>query len=298
VLDIRQACRRQGISIVHIHTPVTSGVPATALGARLARARAVLSLHQYQPARLPRRARWINRAVQKALLSHTTAVSRGVAESQALNAGLRLESIEIIENGIDLDAGAGQAPALAPPREGELRIGYFGRLAHEKGVLELLNAFAQVRGEVPNATLYIVGAGYLEDDLRARTAHLALGEAVVFLGYRQDARTLMREMDIVVHAPLFEGFGLSIIEGMAAGRAVVATAAPGGIPELIEDGVDGVLVPPEQPDALAQALVRVLRDDALRASLGDHAMATARRRFDAAIMCERTAAIYDRLINR
>jgi glycosyltransferase involved in cell wall biosynthesis len=283
------------VRIVHIHTPVTSGVPATALGARLAGANALLSLHQYQPQRLPLRSRLINRATQRMLLAHTVAVSRGVAESQATNAGLALAPIEIVENGIDLDAGAG-VPTALPRVEGELRIGYFGRLAQEKGLLDLIEAFARVRNDVPNARLYIAGAGYLEAELRGRAQELALGDAVVLLGYRSDARALMREMDIVVHPPLFEGFGLSVIEGMSAGRAVVATAAPGGIPELIEDGVDGLLAPVGDPLALAQALVRVLKDQELRAALGANALATARRRFDAAGMCRRIVEIYDRLL--
>jgi glycosyltransferase involved in cell wall biosynthesis len=295
-LDMRAACRKNGVRIVHIHTPVTSGVPATALGARLAGARTILTLHQYQPQRLPLRSRIINRATQRFLLSHTAAVSRGVAASHADNAGLARPPIEIIENGIDLDAGAAGVPALPPRAEGELRVGYFGRLAHEKGLLDLVDAFALVRNDVPNARLYIAGAGYLEADLRARAQEQAHDDSIVFLGYRTDARALMGEMDVVVHPPLFEGFGLSVIEGMAAGRAVVATAAPGGIPELIEDGVDGLLVPVADPAALARALVRVLRDDQLRSTLGANALATARRRFDAATMCRRVVEIYDRLV--
>ena len=297
-LDMRAVCRLHRVSIVHIHTPVTSGVPATALGARLAGAKVVLTLHQYQPERLPRRTRWINRAVQRTLLSHTTAVSRGVAEAHASNAGLVRERIEIVENGIDFDAGANQEAVLGPRVAGELRVAYFGRLAHEKGLLDLLNAFAKVHAAVPPARLYLAGAGYLDEELRLRAAALGIAEAVIFLGYRADARALMREMDVIVHAPLYEGFGLSVIEAMAAGRAVVATAAPGGIPELIQDGVDGLLTPVAQPEALAQALVRVLRDDSLRAALGDHAVATARSRFDAALMCERIVSIYERLLSR
>jgi glycosyltransferase involved in cell wall biosynthesis len=295
-LDMRRACRSNQVRMVHIHTPVTSGVPAAALGARLASAKAMLTLHQYQPQMLPRRSRIINSTVQRTLLSHVVAVSRGVAESHVRNAGLALAPIEIIENGVDLDAGAGDPPALAP-RDGELRVGYFGRLAHEKGLIDLLDAFAQVRLNVPTARLYIAGAGYLDAMLRTRAAELSLDDAITFLGYRSDVRALMREMDVVVHPPKFEGFGLSVIEAMAARRAVVATAAPGGIPDLIEDGVDGVLVPVGEPSSLAAALTRVLRDESLRASLGEHAAATARRRFDATTMCDRVFQVYERLLN-
>jgi glycosyltransferase involved in cell wall biosynthesis len=149
---------------------------------------------------------------------------------------------------------------------------------------------------MPAVRAYLVGAGYLEGQLRARAGERGLGEHVVFPGYRRDTRALMRQVDVVVHPPLFEGFGLSVIEAMAAGRPVVATAAPGGIPSLIADGRDGILAPVHDPPALAAALADLLADAPARERIGAAARETAERRFDAQLMCRRTHGIYEDLL--
>ena len=138
-------------------------------------------------------------------------------------------------------------------------LGVFGRITPWKGQDVVMRALAQV----PSVVALFVGeeedGGYAKE-LRLLASKLGIAERVRFLGFREDMPQLMRLVDCVVHASTNpEPFGRVIVEGMLAGRPVIATRA-GGVPEIIEDGVSGILVPPGNPDELAAAIVRVLSD--------------------------------------
>jgi glycosyltransferase involved in cell wall biosynthesis len=128
---------------------------------------------------------------------------------------------------------------------------------------------------VPNAWLLLVGEGSQTDALRAQARALPLpaSERVVFAGFQTDVEAVTQALDVAVMPSLREAQGLALLEAMAARRPVVASAV-GGIPETIRDGVDGLLVPAADPDALATAMVRLARDPRLR----DRLAASGRRR--------------------
>lgn len=138
-------------------------------------------------------------------------------------------------------------------------LGVFGRIIPWKGQDVVMRALAQV----PSGIALFVGEeedGGYANQLRLLAAKLGIAERVRFLGFREDVPQLMRLVDCVVHASVDpEPFGRVVVEGMLAGRPVIATRA-GGVPEIIEDGVNGILVPPGNPDELAEAIVRVLSD--------------------------------------
>lgn len=289
--ELRRACREHGIDIVHMHTPSTSGVARLALGARLARVPAVVTYHQVQPHRLGARSRAVNRLAQQLLVSRSLAVSGGIAETLARNGGLRRRGIEVVLNGILEADPESRVPELAR-EDGAIWLLYAGRLAAEKGLAFLLDGFAAARRRDANVRLAVVGEGYERAALEAQAGALGIAATVTFTGFQPDARAWMRAADVVVHVPEFEGFGLSIIEAMEAARPVIASNVRGGIPELIDDGETGLLVPYGDAQALAGAVVRLAADEALRKRMGVEGRARYERLYRADSMVARTMSIY------
>lgn len=205
--------------------------------------------------------------------------------------------VVVIPNGVE------EPPAdTAPPdavRDGTARtVVWCGRLQRWKGAHVFLDAAAHVHRRRPDARFVVVGGPLfgLEPDYAAGLERLAardgLGGAVRFTGHLADAWPELRRADVVVHSAVRpEPFGLVVIEAMLAGRAVVAAAA-GGPTEIVEDGVTGLLTPPGDAGALAQAIEHLLDDDARRASMGRAGRARARELFGADRMARRFEALY------
>jgi glycosyltransferase involved in cell wall biosynthesis len=290
--ELRRAFRSARPDIVHIHTPSTSGLAKLALAARSAGVhRVVLTLHQVAPDRLPWRSRAVNR-IGHHLIDTTLAVSTDAAETQATNAGLARRRIQIVPNGVEDVPTATATGDLLPRHNGDVWAGYFGRLAEEKGVDTLIDAVARARQQGADLRLLVAGEGYEREALEARARQTGCGDAVLFTGYRPDARALMGEVDIVVHPPRFEGFGLVVAEAMAAGRPVVASDVAGGIPEMVREGETGMLVPYADVETLSAVLQRLCADEALRSRLGRAGRERYTQNFTVERMLERTLAVY------
>ncbi len=202
-------------------------------------------------------------------------VSDFVREKERVRFGLSAEKCRTLYNGVDVDR-------FRPPAESErdpnkpLELVTVAYLIRAKGVHVLLAALARLEDQ--RCTLTVVGDGPEEQALRAQARSLGLESRVSFLGLRDDVPALVSRADVFVHNATAEAFGFTIAEAMAAGRPVVATRV-GGVPEVVEDGVSGLLVPPGDVDALAQALSRVVSDAGLRQTLGENARARCRQRF-------------------
>jgi glycosyltransferase involved in cell wall biosynthesis len=138
----------------------------------------------------------------------------------------------------------------------------------------LLRATAHVRRAVPGVRLLLVGQGPLEAAARHLAAELGLEETVVFAGFRSDARRLAATFDVFTLSSTFEGLPIALLEAMALGRPAVVTRV-GGVPEVVTDGAQGLLVPPRDPAALAEGLRCLLGDPQLRARMGTAARARA-----------------------
>ena len=164
-------------------------------------------------------------------------------------------------------------------------------MSHEKGVDVLLTAFRDVVECVPSATLLIVGDGPERNALGDLSERLGIAPRVHFAGARSDVPVLDRMLDVFVLPSREEACPLALLEAMAAGRAVVATCVDGS-PELVEDGVDGVLVPVENADALAAAITALNDDPARRDALGRNARAKIGRQFTRERMVRETHALY------
>jgi glycosyltransferase involved in cell wall biosynthesis len=205
--------------------------------------------------------------------------------------------IEVVYNGVELDGTgpAGLRAELGIPHDAPL-VGEVGRLCDVKGQRELIEALTQV----PDARAVLVGAdlehgGAYEADLERTAERLGVRDRVVFAGRRENAAALLAELDVFALPSWTEGLPLVVLEAMAQRRPVVATPV-GGTPEVVVDGETGLLVPPRNPDALADALRRLLADADLRRRMGDAGYERVRTRFSADAMTSRMLEIYDEVV--
>lgn len=174
--------------------------------------------------------------------------------------------LAVVPYGIDdrYNPGVRSSNPAPPGPAGSPLILHVGSLIARKNIAGLLAAFAQVAAALPAARLVLLGGGPEEAHLRALAGQLGIASAVTFAGRVDEAAKLAyyARADLLVSASTMEGFGLAVGEAMACGVPVVASAA-GSLPELVEDGVSGLLVPPGDVDALAAAMLAVLREPAL-----------------------------------
>jgi glycosyltransferase involved in cell wall biosynthesis len=204
--------------------------------------------------------------------------------------------IHTVFNGLDesfFPADGQTDEALPRKQNGPLVIGAAGRLSPEKGHAVLLKAAAQLRDEGLSFKLRLAGDGALLSDLRQTAAHLNLQETVEFCGFLSDMDGFYRSLNLfVLPSTGMEGLPLVVLEAMAYGLPIVATDVPGST-DALRHQLDGLIVPPEDPVSLAQALRRLLHDHSLRWRLGQSAAARVRERFTADTMARGVAAVYD-----
>ncbi len=276
------AIRRARPAIVHTHLVHADayGLPAAALARVPVR---VSTKHGFNPFR---ERRWFALADRTlARLAHVhVAISRGLAAYLETSEGLAASGFEIVHYGI----AAGPEP---PPPPGAPRLLCVGRLVPVKGHATLLRAFADVRAALPEATLDVVGDGPLRGELEQLAGSLGLERAVRFHGRVEPVGPLYESAQAVVVPSLGEGFGMVALEAAERGRAVVASAV-GGLPEVVRDGVTGLLVPAGDAPALAAALTALLGDPDRAAALGRAGRSRALAEFSLARCADRIDALY------
>jgi glycosyltransferase involved in cell wall biosynthesis len=173
----------------------------------------------------------------------------------------------------------------------DLAFGIVGRLTRQKGHTYALEAFSQISSRFPNAKLVIVGSGELEHDLRQFASELNLANQVTFAGFLNDMPSVYAAIDILVMPSLFEGLPFSLIEAMSMGRPVIASAV-NGIPEIVKNGRNGILIPPRSSQALAEAIKDICGNQTLLLDMGKAAAHTVRTDFSIERMCSATRALY------
>ena len=239
------------------------------------------------------------------LASLTPHMDRLIVPSDSIAHKVRCEGRDgarfaVIPNGVDLSRFASPAPPCTMrdefgiPCDAPL-IGVVARLEAEKGHRYLIDAMPAVLQAAPDAWLAIVGEGSEADALKAQAA--ATSERIVFTGRRDDVSALTADLAVAVLPSLREAQGISILEAMARRRPVVASAV-GGIPEVITSGVDGLLVPPADPAALAEAIGSLLTSPALRERIGESGFRTVRDRFSIDAQVKRIEVVYDEELAR
>ena len=205
--------------------------------------------------------------------------------------------VSLIYNGVDLERYDHQEPCCTLREEygmepGAQIVGVVARLEQEKGHPTLLEAWPLVLRSCPDAYLLIVGEGSRRDELARIAAELRVAHRVVFTGRREDVPAITAALDVAVLPSYREAQGLTLLEAMALSRPVVASNV-GGIPETIEDGVTGLLVPPHDPPALAAAIVSLLTNHSLADMLARAGHDLVQRRFCLEQMVSAVEEIYD-----
>jgi glycosyltransferase involved in cell wall biosynthesis len=222
-----------------------------------------------------------------ASLAHVhIAISRGLARYLEDVEGFDDDSFEIVHYGIDPNGEP------KPYAGGVPRLLCVGRLIPIKGHIVLLRAFAAARGRIPDLQLHIAGRGPLEPALRALVMELELEGSVRFLGYVAPVQTAIEEAAIVVVPSMGEGFGMVALEAMERARPVIA-ADIGGLGELVQDGVTGLLVPPGEAGPLEQAIVQLAGDLSRAAEMGEAGRRRALEHFLQKRCTDRTELIYE-----
>jgi glycosyltransferase involved in cell wall biosynthesis len=285
--SLRRLIRSTGAQIVHAHSGHAVGLAAIAtLGtsAQMVVTRRVDFLLRQNPG-----TRWkYSRA--KAIIAISSAVAAALRSS-----GIGEERITVIPSGIDLDrqvtpASATVLSTLGVPAGSPLVV-QVAQLVDHKDPLTFVRAIKNARREVPNLRALLIGNGYLSADVVAAVRSAGLRDILQVPGYRQDADALIAAADVVTLSSREEGLGTVLLDAMAFGGPVAATRA-GGIPEIIEDGVSGLLVPVGDGAGLGAAIARLLTDAGLAARLKQAARQKVRE-FSVQRTAERTLAVYE-----
>lgn len=257
---------RAGVVVAHGY----GAYSYAAVAARLAGARAVVRV-EHSPELYSRFHRLVS-SISMRLCDSTVLVSRYLVDYLRQH-GTEPRRPEVIYNGVELERFASTSP---PPGRGELLM--VARLDVAKDHATLLDALALLARRGVTPTLRLAGDGPFRGDLERQAARLGLSDRVIFLGHQTDLPALLGACDVAILSTRYEGFGLAVVEAMAAARPVVATRVA-AIPELFEHGKEGLLVEPRSASSLADALAELLADPARARRLGEAGQKRARAQF-------------------
>jgi glycosyltransferase involved in cell wall biosynthesis len=261
-----------------------SGQYAIAAGA-VARGTRIVAVYQLAVPPVSERQRRMKRLTARRVDRHVGVGERTSRDVEEL-VGLPRGSIRTIHNGVPDEP----RQPLPRPRPGPV-IGAIGRIEKQKGFDVLIHALA----EIEHGSLVLVGGGSERSALEALARKVGVADRVIWTGWSEEARSFLGSFDLFVLPSRFEGFPLALLEAMLARLAVVATEV-GSVPEAVLDGETGLLVPPEDPGALARAIERLLADGDLRRRLGEHGRKLVLDRFTAAHMTRAFESLYEELL--
>ena len=293
VVKLTSYVLRNGVEVMHTSDKVRS-VFVTYFVSLFTGRPFIYHIHNgYKPSVLNRLA--LGRAVAVVANSHA------MKADYVRNLGQEMERIQVVHNGTDTTApveGEDLRHQLGIPADAVV-VGIASRLAPSKGQDEFLRAAVRILEQAPDTWFVVAGDDSIDDHntgyrgrLKALSVALGISHRVRFLGFCEDMAPVYRTMDIVAHAAWEEAFGMVVIEPMVYGKAVVATHA-GGVPEIIENHVNGLLVPPKNPELLADALLTLVLDEKLRQRIGRDAQRIVAERFDVARQAEQVSQLLD-----
>lgn len=306
--------RRNRYDVIHVHTPIASVLGR--IGARLAGVPIVVyTAHGFyfhdRLARAPRRVLiWIERLLCRRFTDFLFTVSCEDRDTAIRERIMPAESMHCLGSvGVNLSRFSGPFAIDSIRREFGLEpeervICFVGRVVKEKGILDLACAMAQVKKAVHNAKLLVVGDTLPSDRTRGTSRKLkdllkraGLENAVVFAGYREDIPAILSICDLLVLPSHREGMPVTVLEAMAAARPIVATNIRGCREEVV-DGVTGLLVPPGDPKALADAITSILADPERAKEMGEEGQRRVEAEFRQERVIAEQVAVYNRLVRK
>jgi glycosyltransferase involved in cell wall biosynthesis len=304
--QLARILRREPFDVIQTHTSVAGALGRVA--ARMFTRTPVVhmlhafAMHRYRPGMSRRAAllaeRRLDRWTDWYIAGSLAMVHRGL--SQRI---FTADKVVLISNGVELtqfpgDAGSESTPSevtLPGRRQAQVTVGFLGRLEEEKGGADLIRAAAIVRQQNQHVRFRIAGDGTLRPQLERLAARLQLADTIEFVGWNRDSVGFLKQIDILAMPSLWEAFGLSAAEAMALGKPVIASRI-GGLPEVVEEGRTGILVPPADPAALARAIVELAADPARRRALGMYGRARVEQFFTLDRMVSRHEEFYASLL--
>lgn len=289
--------RTNKVQIVHLNNIFGSQLSGI-LAAKLLRVPCVAHLRDFEQINI------ITRLYAK-FIDHHIAISAAIKEN-LLNLGIPKDRITIIHDSIDIKEFHQNHDCAPLFKEFNLSsenktFGIFGRIVEWKGTKEFVLAAKTVLETIPNSLAFIVGDCSSESKeylhkVKLLTQELNVDDKIVFTGYRSDVPQLISLMDVIVHASTTpEPFGMVIIEGMAMGKPIIATAG-GGPLDIVIDGETGILVPLKNPEQLADAIIRLLSDSKLRQKLGSQGRVRVENCFSHQQHASKVKTVYDHLL--
>ncbi len=293
--------RADPVDVIHAHK-IGSNIWGAAIARLLGTPLFIAHEHTWSYEGQPQR-RFLDRELIARTAGAFVAVSQEDARRMHTVERIPERKIRFIPNGIPAREPTGRAAAIREELgvgPGTPLIGCVATLRPQKALDVLAKATAGIVASVPGARVVVVGGGDdagapEEQRLRGVVASLGVSDSFLLAGRRSDIPDFLDALDLAVLSSDFEGSPLSVMEYMAAGCAVVATAV-GGVPDLVQEGVTGMLVPPQDPEALAGAVVELLGDPDRRAAMGEAGRRRQREEFSLDAMVRRVEDLYLELL--
>lgn len=291
---LRRIIRLEGPDVVHLHgrrgADTLGGVAA-----RLAGVKAVLSRRVDNPEH-PAIAR-----LKYRLYDRVIAISRGIKEV-LVKEGVPPEKIECVHSAVDAGLYGGRCDMEWFQKEfnlptGARTVGVAAQLIERKGHRYLLSAIPDILKGVPQVKFLFFGKGPLEAELKKLCHNLGIEGSVFFAGFREDLDRVLPCLDALVHPAEMEGLGVSLLQAAASGVPIVATEV-GGIPEVLRDGINGYLIPPGNPEAVSEAVVRLLSDLEGARRMGAEGKRMAQEEYSIDAMVEGNLKVYKKVLGR
>lgn len=286
ILSLIKCVKKHGINIIHAHQPLP--IFLSLIITKILKIPLVTTAHNIYNPRIKR-----NTMYTKG--NKVISVSEQVRHNLISNFKVKDTTVLTIHNGIDVERVKVITDALY--REGlgirsdEKVIGVVAGLRKQKALDVFLKAAKLVSDSVEDVKFLIVGDGVLRNDLEKLCNTLGLTDKVIFAGFRNDVLEIINNLDVFCLSSDYEGLPISLLEAMANNTPVVVTSV-GGIPELIRDGYNGILVPPQNEARLASALIKVLTDESLREALKNNAYNSVIDNFNNIIMAKKHLEVY------
>jgi glycosyltransferase involved in cell wall biosynthesis len=294
MVPIARALRAERASVFHVHQTWSLSCRYGIVAAAMARVPVRIATAQLFVEMPPLAGIDLQHALLTRCLHRHVAVSKFVASRLQARFRVPAAKIVVIPNAAKTDAMASPVPrSVLAPDDGTPVVLTVARLDGQKGITHLLDAISAM----PRASFAIAGDGPNRAALEARAASLGLNDRVRFLGHRQDVPSLLAASDLFVLPSLYEGLPLSVLEAMAAGVPVIATAI-GGTDEVVRDGETGTLVQPADAGALASAIARTLADRERASRLALAARSLVAREYSVPAMVRAVSRLYDELLAR